>query len=401
MIDFFGWMCGGLLLALTALILYEWLLALAALAMPPPRLVEASSPPCRFVVLIPAHDEEAGLPATLRSIRHLEYPAAYVRTVVVADRCHDGTVAVARRAGAICLDRRAGTPGKGQAIAWALDELSRAGIAFDAVVIVDADTLVDPRLLAALADGLRRGHDVQQGYNYLSNPWESGFTRIIAVTSILRNRLYYGGKRRLGLPAMLTGTGMCFSRVVLDRHPWSAFSVGEDWEFSASLLLHGEHIWFNEHARVYARESGGFRQASSQRLRWAGGRHSVAATGGRRLLRAGIGQRRIDLCDAALNLAAPTYSVQAVAAFTLQAAAVALVAEPEWRFLLPWAAIVLGLLSAYFAVGVALCEAPGRALVGIAMIPLFLPWRLAIEVLGLLGYGRRQWVRTSRLSPSR
>jgi hypothetical protein len=30
------------------------------------------------------------------------------------------------------------------------------------------------------------------------------------------------------------------------------------------------------------------------------------------------------------------------------------------------------------------------------VIPAFLPWRTAIEILGLVGYGRRRWVRTSR-----
>ena len=31
--------------------------------------------------------------------------------------------------------------------------------------------------LKALDEGLRSGYEVQQGYNYLSNPWESPFTR--------------------------------------------------------------------------------------------------------------------------------------------------------------------------------------------------------------------------------
>jgi len=65
--------------------------------------------------------------------------------------------------------------------------------------------------------------------------------------------------------------------------------------------------------------------------------------------------------------------------------------------LLGWAAGVTGGLAAYFLLGVARTEAPLRALTGIALIPAFLPWRVAIEVLGLMGYGRKQWVRTSRL----
>jgi hypothetical protein len=59
------------------------------------------------------------------------------------------------------------------------------------------------------------------------------------------------------------------------------------------------------------------------------------------------------------------------------------------------------LLVAYFAVGVALTDAPAKAVAGIVLIPVFLPWRMAIEVMGMLGYGRTRWGRTSRLTASR
>jgi cellulose synthase/poly-beta-1,6-N-acetylglucosamine synthase-like glycosyltransferase len=360
-----------------------------------------NGPRSRFLVLIPAHDEEAGLTATLRSLEEVEYPTDHTRIVVIADRCRDGTAEVARRGGVECRERAGGPAGKGAAIAWGIDELRRSDASFDGLVIIDADTVADPRLLGAFDESLRAGHEVQQGYNYLSNPWASPFTRIIAVTAVLRNGLFYDGKARLGLSAMLTGTGMCFSRRILERHGWSAFSVGEDWEFSASLLLGGERIHFNRRARVLARESQDFKQASSQRLRWASGRHAVAATGGRKLFKTGLRQRRLVLCDAALNLVAPTYSAQAALALLCLVTSWFLSGEAGWRFLSAWAATLTGSLAAYFLLGVALTEAPLRALVGIILIPAFLPWRMAIEILGLLGYGRRQWVRTSRVTASR
>src|SRR5262249_35048036 len=157
---------------------------------------------------------------------------------VVADRCDDDTAVVARSHGVACLERRSGQPGKGATIAWAINELRKGGTAFDALVILDADTIADSALLEAFDEGLSLGHQVQQAYNYLSNPWETPFTRLIAVTSVLRNSLFYGGKARIGLSGMLTGTGMCFSSATIARYGWTALSVGEDWEFSPSLLLH-------------------------------------------------------------------------------------------------------------------------------------------------------------------
>lgn len=386
--------CASTLVVLTLLALYQWVLAVVSLLPRPARAVEANGAPRRVVVLIPAYNEEAGLAATLESLRHTDYPKTAMRIVVVADRCDDGTAARARGCGAECLERHSGPPGKGPAIAWALDQLEKRGTEFDAIVIIDADTVADRGLLAAFDAGLRAGHDVQQAYNYLSNPWDTPFTRIISVTSVLRNGLFYVGKERLGLPAMLTGCGMCFSRRVIEHHRWTAFSVGEDWEFSASLLLAGERIHFNAEARVRAAESRNFRQASSQRLRWASGRHGVAAASATSLVSQGVRLRRIDLCDAALTIVSPTYSAQATLAL--------LCLVVSWRvsgtggLLTAWAAGVTGLLAAYFGAGLALTEAPGRAVAGIVLIPAFLPWRMAIEVLGLLGYGRRQWVRTSR-----
>ena len=35
-------------------------------------------------------------------------------------------------------------------------------------------------------------------------------------------------------------------------------------------------------------------------------------------------------------------------------------------------------------------------LAGLALVPVFLPWRLVIELLGMLGYGRRSWGRIAR-----
>jgi hypothetical protein len=391
-----GWACAAALAALGALALYQWVLAAASMLPEARKVRPARVRRSRFAVLIPAHDEEAGLATTLRSLRGLDYDPALFQAIVVADRCSDRTAEIARSCGAVCLERFDGTPGKGAALAWAIERTFERGTPFDAVAILDADAVADPGFLAAFDDGLADGHEVQQGFNYLSNPWETPFTRIIAVTSVLRNAFFYGGKARLGLPAMLTGSGMCFGRRVLDEHRWTAFSVGEDWEFSVSLLLRGERIHFNRRARAMAQESRGFRQASSQRLRWASGRHGVAAASTTRLLRAGWRLRRPGLWDAALTIVAPTYSAQATLALVCLAAAWSLSGHPRWSFLMAWAAGVVALLGAYFAAGLARTEAPLRAMAGIILIPAFLPWRAAIEVLGLCGCGRRRWVRTAR-----
>lgn len=376
--------------------IYQWAHALLAIATQKmPRFFDGART-TRFLILIPAHNEEDGLPETLQSLSALEYPKQLIHIVVIADRCSDATATAARDGGAMCLERSEGQGGKGAAMSWAMEELGKTGVKFDALVIIDADCLADTRLLEAFDDALAKGHVVQQGYNYLSNPWESPFTRVIAVTSVLRNFLFYGGKEALGCSAMLSGTGMCLSREIVDRHGWSAFSVAEDWEFSVSLLLNNVQISFNPWARVFARESKGLKQASRQRLRWATGKYAVMTKGARRLFLQGVTAGRGDLIDGAVTLACPNYSSQASMTILIILCSLFLRDDSTWNFLFPWSVGVLSALTGYFLLGAMYTQSPLKTLAGIPYIAVFLPWRLTIEVLGFLGFGRKGWGRTFR-----
>ncbi|ULA65131.1 MAG: Putative Cell wall biosynthesis glycosyltransferase-like protein [Nitrospira sp.] len=387
------------LLPLTLLVLYQWFLAVSSFFYRPSACQSGSSQ-ARFLILIPAHNEEVGIASTLESLRTLNYPDSHYQILVVADRCSDETAAVAKRWRAECFERSDGQPGKGAALAWGIQQARSARIAFDAVVIVDADTLADRDLLVAFNAELQAGRQVQQGYNYISNPWASPFTRIIAVTGVLRNGRYYAGKTVLGLQGMLTGTGMCLSAGVLERRGWTAFSVGEDWEFSVELLLGGDKIYFNPMARTFAKESQSFKQASHQRLRWASGRYAVMGGKIWSLITQGIAAKSFSLLDSAVTLVAPNYSSQASLALLCLVASVATVGDPVWGFSFYWAAGLLAAITGYFLLGVFSTESPGKALAGLALVPVFLPWRLAIEVLGMLGYGRRSWGRSARAADS-
>ena len=387
------------LFPLTLLVLYEWFLAVSSFFYRPP-VAYSGTRQAQFLVLIPAHNEEVGIASTLESLRNLNYASERYRVLVIADRCTDETAAVARSLNAQCFERLDGQPGKGAALAWGIQEARNAQIAFDAVVIVDADTLADRDLLSAFNTEFQGGRQVQQGYNYISNPWTSPFTRIMAVTGVLRNGRYYAGKTAIGLQGMLTGTGMCLGTEILERHGWTAFSVGEDWEFSVELLLGGQKIYFNPLAKTFAKESQNFKQASHQRLRWASGRYAVMGSKVSALIRQGIRTSSFSLIDSAVTLVAPNYSSQASLALLCLLGSWVNAGDPFWGFSFYWAAALFAAIASYFVLGIFSTEAPGKALVGLVLVPVFLPWRLTIELLGMLGYGRRNWGRRSRAATS-
>src|SRR5687767_627735 len=125
--------------------------------------------PPRLLFLVPAHNEEGMIESCVRSLMSMRYPADRFTAVVVADNCSDRTAELARHAGACCLEREdRQLPGKPRAIAWALQQLPLNE--FDAVIIIDADTVIDPAFGPALADAAPVTRRAFQAYFDVRNP---------------------------------------------------------------------------------------------------------------------------------------------------------------------------------------------------------------------------------------
>src|SRR4051812_48257018 len=65
----------------------------------------AVSPHARFLIVIPAHDEEALIAETVRSCQAIRYARERFAIHVIADNCSDLTAAMAREAGALVYER--------------------------------------------------------------------------------------------------------------------------------------------------------------------------------------------------------------------------------------------------------------------------------------------------------
>lgn len=89
-----------------------------------PRPPVRPPPGLRFAVVIPAHDEEAGISSTIESLLAMDYPRELFSLLVVADNCSDATAERARLAGATVLVRDDITRrGKGFALAHAFSRI--------------------------------------------------------------------------------------------------------------------------------------------------------------------------------------------------------------------------------------------------------------------------------------
>jgi len=129
--------------ALGILVGYLLLLTTAAFKARKQTKLPTGGPNNRFLILIPAHNEERLLPSLLDNLAQLDYPASLFEVHVVADNCVDQTVAVAQAHNAVVHERVNNRElGKGYALQWLLDELWQSETPQDAVVILDADSLL-------------------------------------------------------------------------------------------------------------------------------------------------------------------------------------------------------------------------------------------------------------------
>ncbi len=348
-----------------------------------------------FAVIVPAHNEELLLPELMRSIEKLNYPRDRYRTIVIADNCTDSTAEIGKSSGADVLERHdASHAGKGYAIRYALEKIGVESV--EAVFIVDADSILDPEALEELDQAIRRGSGIIQCFNGIANPDDSWFTRIMDVSRTYGNEVLEPAREKIGLSSHLMGNGMCFVREVIKKYGWDAFTVGEDWEYYAKVVIKGERVAFARKARVYHRESVNIRQASSQRLRWSSGRFAVAATYGIRLLMNGVKEGSIAKMDAAMPLLLPNPSL-GISLTILMFIVCMFAAPPSSRELYAGWYGLLGLAQlVFFLVGIAYVKNKTMKLLAILFAPVFIFWKTGVDLLSVAGMGRKSWVRTER-----
>jgi cellulose synthase/poly-beta-1,6-N-acetylglucosamine synthase-like glycosyltransferase len=360
----------------------------------------AGSAKTRFDVVVPAHDEEAGIDATVRSLLDVDYPAEMRRVLVVADNCADDTAGRAAAAGAIVLERTdPERRGKGYALEYAFARSLQDGFA-DAVVVVDADTTVTRNLLVAFDARLQHGARAVQAHYGVANPRASWRTRLMHIGFTLFHDVRSRARERLRVSAGLRGNGMAFAHTTLREVPHDAFSIVEDVEYGIRLGLAGHRVHYADEAKVFGQMVSSERASRSQRERWEGGRFALARKHAGRLFLRSLGVQSLLLFDLAMDLFVPPLT------YVTLAAVVGMLASCAWWFLWhgAWWSTVPSLvalfgLAIYVVRGVWLSGVGWRAVPDLAWAPVYMVWKIALALSSRRSRGaarRGEWVRTTR-----
>jgi 1,2-diacylglycerol 3-beta-glucosyltransferase len=361
------------------------------------------TPTMRFDFVVPAHDEETGIGATVASLRAVDYPPELFRVLVVADNCGDATADRAREAGATVLVRvNKEKRGKGYALEHAFEHAAshpHAGGATDAVVVIDADTVVSRNLLRAFSARFALGANAVQAEYGVRNPGASWRTRLMVIALALFHVLRSVGRERLGVSTGLRGNGMGFSMALLRQVPHDAFSVVEDLEYGIRIGNAGHRVWYVAEAHVLGEMVSGEQASRSQRTRWEGGRFAIAKQHAARLLGQGVARRSPLLLDLAMDVIVPPLTYLIGAAFLGAVASGAVswwatsqgVAPFAWA---PWAASLF-FVACYVLRGVVVANVGWAGVAALAYAPMYMIWKLALAV-KQSRQRKGEWVRTAR-----
>lgn len=349
-----------------------------------------------FAIIVPAHDEERMLGALLDCLGALAYPRDRYMMCVVADNCSDSTAAVARSRAGVHVYERADDDhrGKGYALRWILDRLESEGARYDAYLILDADAVVEPGVLAAFARALAGGAQAAQGRYLALNPRASASAALRWIALALANYVRPYGRYTLGASASITGNGFCLTRDLVRAHPWSAFGLTEDYQYYLSLAEAGVKVAYAPDALILSAMPTTFSQLHTQDVRWestAAGQTPLRVTAGR-LLWGGLRARDLARLEALVELITPPLSLLGLYSIALVVAA-ALLHDP----------LALGLAVAT-VVGLVLYVSSAFVLRPPAEVYralLYAPWYALRKIWILLVVRRRKsetsvWARTSR-----
>lgn len=249
-----------------------------------------------IVLLIPAHDEEKGIVAAMRSVEAQTLQPD--RRIIVSDNSTDGTVALASsRPGWEVWETVGNTGKKGGALnqAWArLEPSLRNG---DYVVTMDADTILDPHFVenahAKYHEERVRGRTLGGVCaNFSGLPLD---TALGALQMMEYARAEKINRSRRGTAPVLAGAATMFSvealrSVYRTRGHLYEPVLTEDYELTLALRVNGYITMAPRACTARTDLMPTVRMLWAQRLRWyRGAFESVRAHGFKRGVRADIG----------------------------------------------------------------------------------------------------------------
>jgi cellulose synthase/poly-beta-1,6-N-acetylglucosamine synthase-like glycosyltransferase len=381
--------CAALLLVPVAVLTIEVVAAVCGRRMAFP----ASGARTPVAILIPAHDEEGGISATLRSIA--PQLGQHDRLIVVADNCTDGTRNIAEAEGAEVVSRtNLEKRGKGFALDFGLRHLRSNPP--DIVIVVDADCHVAPGAIDHLAKVCANYRRPVQAQYLMQSQQNAGLRmRIAEFAWVVKNLVRPMGLGKLGLPCQLMGSGMAFPWISISNMDLADAHIVEDLKMGLDMARLGVPPIFCPEALVLSSFPTHEEGIRDQRTRWEHGHLGTILSEAPRVFLQGLKEMDFSLIALALDLCVPPLALLLMQVLVFWVVAAIFYAATGYRaplLIMSAASVIFGLavLTAWVSHGRRIISF--SSLLSASLYPL---WKIPMYVRFVFSR-QSEWVRSKR-----
>ena len=219
----------------------------------------------KFAILFPAYKEDRVIIPVVESFLQQHYPQELYKVIVISDHMQDTTNEHLAQLPITLLKANYENSSKAKALNFAMNHFGRDE--FDAVVIIDADNIVDTNFLLEINKVFDAGVQAIQAHRTAKNR-NTDIAVLDGLSEEVNNSIFRRGHVRLGISSALIGSGMIFNYQWFHDNVKHLVTTGEDKELEVLLLKHRIFIEFLDEVYVYDEKTQGEKGFYNQRRRW-------------------------------------------------------------------------------------------------------------------------------------
>lgn len=222
----------------------------------------------RFIVIIPAYKKDDTVLQTVNSVLGQSYPQRLFDVIVVSDQESEMTNMRLAQLPITLLTPDFDRSTKAKSMQYAILNLPQFKI-FDAVLVLDADNLIEPEYLERLNDAFEAAGTKAVQTHRVSRNMDTSVARLDSIFEEINTSIFRRAHNTIGLSAALNGSGMAYDFEWFKSHIMKVRTAGEDKELEAMLLSEGVFIDYFDDLIVYDEKTRHIRTFNLQRGRWA------------------------------------------------------------------------------------------------------------------------------------
>jgi len=222
----------------------------------------------RFIIIIPAYKKDDTVLQTVNSVLGQSYPQRLFDVIVVSDHESEMTNMRLAQLPITLLTPNFDRSTKAKSMQYAILNLPQFKI-FDAVLVLDADNLIEPEYLERLNDAFEAAGTKAVQTHRVSRNMDTSVARLDSIFEEINTSIFRRAHNTIGLSAALNGSGMAYDFEWFKSHIMKVRTAGEDKELEAMLLSEGVFIDYFDDLIVYDEKTRHIRTFNLQRGRWA------------------------------------------------------------------------------------------------------------------------------------